>query len=236
MNAVDYIQPFDKKRCAGSGESARPDQVGVKIKFDTGPHAGRRSRRPPKFSSRPQAEACWPIPRTLLRTIDDGVITVVTSGHAGMEGQSNCRTLEELNENLTPICSGGLTGRFCEHPPHPRSGALVQKLVSTPHGRQEANGNPRQPRANPPSAGTLQSLGKILKEKWGGLEWKYCPPPGEEIFDGGWASRTVRGQLVQVLFSRDTELFEVCIAASHSFQAQASRRSSWTGHDATGLV
>ncbi len=33
---------------------------------------------------------------------DDGVITVVTSGHAGMEGQSNCRTLEELNDNLNP--------------------------------------------------------------------------------------------------------------------------------------
>ena len=35
-------------------------------------------------------------------TIEDGVITVVTSGHAGMEGQSNCRTLEELNDNLDP--------------------------------------------------------------------------------------------------------------------------------------
>ena len=35
-------------------------------------------------------------------TIDDGVITVATSGHAGMEGQSNCRTLEELFESLDP--------------------------------------------------------------------------------------------------------------------------------------
>ena len=35
-------------------------------------------------------------------TIEDGVITVATSGHAGMEGQSNCRTLEELFENLDP--------------------------------------------------------------------------------------------------------------------------------------
>jgi len=35
-------------------------------------------------------------------TIEDGVITVVTSGNVGMEGQSNCRTLEELNHNLNP--------------------------------------------------------------------------------------------------------------------------------------
>ena len=30
------------------------------------------------------------------------MISVVTSGPAGMEGQSNCRTLEELYENLDP--------------------------------------------------------------------------------------------------------------------------------------
>jgi two-component system, LytTR family, response regulator LytT len=35
-------------------------------------------------------------------TIADGVITVTTSGHMGMEGQSNCRTLEELFETLDP--------------------------------------------------------------------------------------------------------------------------------------
>src|SRR5712692_3552795 len=35
-------------------------------------------------------------------TIEDGVITVATSGHVGMEGQSNCRTLEELFDNLDP--------------------------------------------------------------------------------------------------------------------------------------
>jgi two-component system LytT family response regulator/two-component system response regulator LytT len=32
--------------------------------------------------------------------IEDGVITVVTGGTAGMEGQSNCRTLEELLDSL----------------------------------------------------------------------------------------------------------------------------------------
>src|SRR3984957_19685266 len=32
--------------------------------------------------------------------IEDGVSTVVTGGVSGMEGQSNCRTLEELLESL----------------------------------------------------------------------------------------------------------------------------------------
>ena len=35
-------------------------------------------------------------------SIEDGVITVVTAGPAGMEGQSNCRTLEELLGSLDP--------------------------------------------------------------------------------------------------------------------------------------
>jgi len=35
-------------------------------------------------------------------SIADGVISVVTTGVNGMEGQSNCRTLEELLESLDP--------------------------------------------------------------------------------------------------------------------------------------
>ena len=34
--------------------------------------------------------------------IEDGVITVVTGGPNGMEGETNCRTLEELLESLDP--------------------------------------------------------------------------------------------------------------------------------------
>jgi len=45
-------------------------------------------------------------------TIEDGVITVATSGHAGMEGHSNCRTLEELFEISILTCSGGRTALF----------------------------------------------------------------------------------------------------------------------------
>jgi len=35
-------------------------------------------------------------------SIEDGIITVVTGGPNGMEGQSNCRTLEELLDSLDP--------------------------------------------------------------------------------------------------------------------------------------
>ena len=35
-------------------------------------------------------------------SIEEGVITVVTGGPNGMEGQSNCRTLEELLDSLDP--------------------------------------------------------------------------------------------------------------------------------------
>jgi two-component system LytT family response regulator/two-component system response regulator LytT len=35
-------------------------------------------------------------------SIEEGVITVVTSGANGIEGQSNCRTLEELLDSLDP--------------------------------------------------------------------------------------------------------------------------------------
>jgi DNA-binding LytR/AlgR family response regulator len=42
-----------------------------------------------------QREICY-------ASIEDGVITVVTAGPAGMEGHSNCRTLEELLASLDP--------------------------------------------------------------------------------------------------------------------------------------
>ena len=41
--------------------------------------------------------------------IEDGVITVVTGGPTGMEGQSNCRTLEELLASLDTKLFGGRT-------------------------------------------------------------------------------------------------------------------------------
>jgi len=42
-----------------------------------------------------QREICY-------ASIEDGVISVVTAGQNGVEGQSNCRTLEELLDSLDP--------------------------------------------------------------------------------------------------------------------------------------
>jgi two-component system, LytTR family, response regulator LytT len=106
VNAVDYIlKPFDKKRVAQSVERARAKMeagAASEQKFETlvrmlesqKPHtakilikaAGRLFLADPK-------DICY-------ATIEDGVITVATGGNAGMEGQSNCRTLEELFESL----------------------------------------------------------------------------------------------------------------------------------------
>jgi len=108
VNAVDYIlKPFDKKRVAQSIEKTR-----AKIETGNGPEEkldtlvrmletqkSQRAKILVKAAGRlflaDQKDICY-------ATIEDGVITVVASGHVGMEGQSNCRTLEELYENLDP--------------------------------------------------------------------------------------------------------------------------------------
>jgi len=106
VNAVDYLlKPFDKKRVAQSVQKARS-------KVETGGPASDRIETLVKMleSQKPQAA------KILLKaggrlflvsqkdicfaSIEEGIITVVTSGPNGMEGQSNCRTLEELLDSL----------------------------------------------------------------------------------------------------------------------------------------
>ena len=109
VNAVDYLlKPFDKKRVAQSVQKAR-DKLEVRQRFirqarNPGADAGvSKSRKPPRFCIKAggrlflvnQKDICF-------ASIEDGVITVVTGGPNGMEGQSNCRTLEELLDSLDP--------------------------------------------------------------------------------------------------------------------------------------
>jgi two-component system response regulator LytT len=108
VNAVDYLlKPFDKKRVAQSVERARAKME------SNGPSSEKldtlmrmlESQKPQtskillKAAGRlflvNQKDICF-------ASIEDGVITVVTSGASGMEGQSNCRTLEELLDSLDP--------------------------------------------------------------------------------------------------------------------------------------
>jgi two-component system response regulator LytT len=108
VNAVDYLlKPFDKKRVAQSVERARAKIEGSgssSEKLDTLMRM-LESQKPQtskillKAAGRlflvSQKDICF-------ASIEDGVITVVTSGANGMEGQSNCRTLEELLDSLDP--------------------------------------------------------------------------------------------------------------------------------------
>jgi two-component system, LytTR family, response regulator len=107
VNAVDYLlKPFDKKRVAQSVQKAR-------TKMESGSPTDKidtlvrmlESQRPQsakillKAAGRlflvNQKDICF-------ASIEDGIISVVTSGVNGMEGQSNCRTLEELLDSLDP--------------------------------------------------------------------------------------------------------------------------------------
>ena len=108
VNAVDYLlKPFDKKRVAQSVQKARAKQDS----------AGTPAERIETLVRMLESQKAQPsklllkaLGRMLLvdqrdicyASIEDGVITVVTGGLSGMEGQSNCRTLEELLDSLDP--------------------------------------------------------------------------------------------------------------------------------------
>ncbi len=105
VNAVDYLlKPFDKHRVAQSVKKAK-DKVGTAAgpteRLETLVRSMLEQKPQPskvliKAAGRlflvDQKDICY-------ASIEDGVITVVT---AQMEGQSNCRTLEELLDSLDP--------------------------------------------------------------------------------------------------------------------------------------
>ena len=108
VNAVDYLlKPFDKKRVAQSLQKARAKQDA-----ENTPNERIETLVRMLESQKPQTSKILlkAIGRLLLvdqkdicyASIEDGVISVVTAGAAGIEGQSNCRTLEELLESLDP--------------------------------------------------------------------------------------------------------------------------------------
>ena len=106
VNAVDYLlKPFDKKRVAQAIHKARAQQDADAVpseKLETLVRMLESQKQPAskvllRAAGRmflvDQKDICY-------AWIEDGVITVVTAGAAGMEGQSNCRTLEELLDSL----------------------------------------------------------------------------------------------------------------------------------------
>jgi two-component system, LytTR family, response regulator len=108
VNAVDYLlKPFDRKRVSQSVQKARTKIETSGVSSDKIESLMRmlESQKPQtsklllKAAGRlflvSQKDICF-------ASIEDGVISVVTSGPNGMEGQSNCRTLEELLDSLEP--------------------------------------------------------------------------------------------------------------------------------------
>ncbi|MFZ1009217.1 MAG: LytTR family DNA-binding domain-containing protein [Candidatus Sulfotelmatobacter sp.] len=106
VNAVDYLlKPFDKKRVALSVQKARTQQGAEGLPAERIETLVRMLQAPKPQTSKillkamgrmflvDQKEICY-------ASIEDGVITVVTAGPTGMEGHSNCRTLEELLSSL----------------------------------------------------------------------------------------------------------------------------------------
>ena len=106
VNAIDYLlKPFDKKRVAQSIQKARAKQEAGGLpteKIDALVKMIESQKQPAtkvllKALGRmflvDQKDICY-------AWIEDGVITVVTGGQAGIEGHSNCRTLEELLASL----------------------------------------------------------------------------------------------------------------------------------------
>jgi two-component system response regulator LytT len=106
VNAVDYLlKPFEKKRVAQSVQKVR-----AKLESASGSSDKLETLVRMLESQKPQAS------KILIKaggrlflvnqkdigfaSIEEGVITVVTSGPNGLEGQSNCRTLEELLDSL----------------------------------------------------------------------------------------------------------------------------------------
>jgi DNA-binding LytR/AlgR family response regulator len=107
VNAVDYLlKPFDRKRVAQSVERAKS------MSGTNSPSEKLDALVRMLESQKPQTSKILlkAVGRLFLvnqkdicfASIEDGIITVVTSGLNGMEGQSNCRTLEELLDSLDP--------------------------------------------------------------------------------------------------------------------------------------
>jgi two-component system LytT family response regulator/two-component system response regulator LytT len=105
VNAVDYLlKPFDKKRVLQAVQKARErmqtttpaDKLETLVKMLEAQKPQPASKILIKSAGRlflvDQKDICF-------ASIEDGVITVVTPA---MEGQSNCRTLEELLSALDP--------------------------------------------------------------------------------------------------------------------------------------
>jgi two-component system response regulator LytT len=104
VNAVDYLlKPFDKKRVAQSLQKARSKQEDLPAeRIETLMRMLESHKpQPAKILLKTGGRLMLMDQRDICHaSIEDGVITVTTRGVNGIEGQSNCRTIEELSDSL----------------------------------------------------------------------------------------------------------------------------------------
>ncbi len=107
VNAVDYLlKPFDRKRVAQSIQKVRAKMesgVSPNDKLETLVRMleSQKEQTTSKVLIRSMGRLLLVDQRDICyASIEDGVISVVTAGPTGGEGQSNCRTLEELLDSL----------------------------------------------------------------------------------------------------------------------------------------
>ena len=150
VNAVDYLlKPFDRKRVMQTIEKAQSRiatpavESASEAKLDALLRLVEEQTQPSKTNSRKvivraqsrlllvdQSEICF-------ASIEEGTISVVTRT---LEGHSNCRTLEELAEQLDPgDVLAGAPVVSCEYSTHPRRWfrGFKSKELSTADGRRE---------------------------------------------------------------------------------------------------
>ena len=107
VNAVDYLlKPFDRQRVAQSIQKARAKMEpkdDSSDKWETLVRMIESQKQTSKILLKAAGRLFLVSQKDIcFASIEDGIISVVTSGVSGMEGQSNCRTLEELLDSLDP--------------------------------------------------------------------------------------------------------------------------------------
>ena len=157
---MDYLlKPIEKDRLAMTIERARRAIQEKTAEAGTRPNAGRAAARPQRTKLLVRAgnrNFIVDAQDVVYATIDDGLITLVTTT---LEGQSNYRTIEELQSNLDPrhvLARAPLLPG--QHQPDQGSHAVVQVQLSAPHGRQEADRNPGEPRADQAPARAAEAV------------------------------------------------------------------------------
>ena len=144
MEAFDYVlKPVDKDRLAETiARVQRVVQDKRAVEIGTAPvrQGAPRTKILVKNAGRSFIVDANDI---VYATIDDGLITIVTTGHGrGIELPDHRGPAVEPRPRRLLARPPVLPG---EHQPHPGSHPLVQVELPDPHGRQETDRNPGQP-------------------------------------------------------------------------------------------